>query len=460
MHLQTIQTKATTMKKLYSLGSIAALILALQACSKEADCGPATESFIINASCDGVRTTLSGNDVLWQDGDMVSAISCGESGKFSVAHNIEPKSFSGRNAVFEVTTLSGLQPRILVYPSVEGYALSEDGLLCAPVSDTFTASKDNAPDGGIYSAGVISDGKVTMKNLFSYLKFEIESSDISKIRLTANGGEALSGKIWFNLQTLSAVSGENNFVNVVPSGNSASFEPGTYYIPVPSCTLTEGITVKFFKTDGSAAKKKYESSYSVIRNSFIRMGKESDWALVFEPSSFVMNIDFLKDGAAFFPFSDNAAAVSAIACPAVSQMAGKGRKGPFYLLGYPGYEFHFNIQNTSGAKSYFVAQAQYVMRYGGTPGDYMTLPAVPGYRMTKLYFEEGSASSFYTITTDPASGNAEYLTAAEVTINKNTTKTFTFDATQTSAGTSYRLCTTRTNPTSIKKIELTYEVVD
>ena len=95
---------------------------------------------------------------------------------------------------------------------------------------------------------------------------------------------------------------------------------------------------------------------------------------------------------------------------------------------------------------------------GGSKGDYMTIPGVEGYRLTSVYIEEGSASSYYGIATYPEDGSApQYLTAETVTISKNTSRRFDFNETQTIAGKSYRLCTGKESPTSVKKMSITYK---
>ena len=89
----------------------------------------------------------------------------------------------------------------------------------------------------------------------------------------------------------------------------------------------------------------------------------------------------------------------------------------------------------------------------------MTLPALAGYRLTSNYIEEGRSSSYYAVTTVPEDDDSEpeYLTTQSVTISKNTSKTFEFDATKTEVGKPYRLVTGMHNPTAIKKMTLTYK---
>ena len=454
----------TTMKKIFSLGSVIFGALLISACSKEPASVQKDSIFVVSAGCEDTKTVLDGKRVVWQESDLVAALCYGDdASRYSVSCSISPSNIDGPNADFEVTTLSGFQPRLLMSPSLDGYAINAAGdSLLVPVPDTFEAVKDNAPSGSIFSVGAIgSDSKTVMKNLMSFMKFEIESSDIAKIRLIATGGEGLSGDVRFSLETFGAGKGGDNLVNVIPPSGSECFAPGTYYVPVPSRTYSEGITVKFFRKDGCAAKKGYAQEYEVKRNRFIDMGRESDWDLEFLSSTLVLPVVFRTDAStSVFPFSDDPAALTAVACPAVANVAGKGVVGPYYLVGYPNIPFYFCIQNTSGSKSYFISQATYGMRLGGTPGDYITIPGIENYRLTTVYFEEGSSSSYYCITSDEAYSQARFLTATSVTINKNTNKTFKFDATQTAVGETYRFCTAKTNASAMVKLQMTYEIVD
>lgn len=452
--------KVMMMKTLYSIGSGLAVLAALAGCTKsiEPEC---QQSYILTASSDGVRTALSGRQVVWEEGDEVSLISYSDDIlKYSVASGITPSQIDGSKAVFEIKAMSQMQPRILVYPGKTDYELSAEGLVGVPVDVSFPASAGCAPEKGIYSLGFIEDGKVQLRNLFSFMKVVVTSDNISAIRLLSGNGEALSGKLWFDPVTLEVVSGENNYIEIVPSGSAESFVPGEYLVPVPSCTLTKGFTLKFFRTDKTAAKKIFDSSYTVERNKFIQMGSESDWNLEYKAAVIDFDIVFSDGTESVFPFSTDPAATEAVACPAVASIAGKGLVGPYYAVGYPGHAFYFNVA-VSATKTYFAFQAGYGMRLGGTAGDYMLLPAIEGYRLTALTLVQGSTTAWYFICSHPSSGDPVLLTAANVQINKNTTKSYTFTSAQTASGAAYRLCSAdMVKPTSVKELKLKYEEVD
>jgi hypothetical protein len=291
------------------------------------------------------------------------------------------------------------------------------------------------------------------------LKFEIISEDISRIEVKAPGGEPLSGDVVIDIESLTATGGGVNYVSVIPAAEAETFAPGTYYIPVPAGEYSQGLSVRFENTTGNAAKKASSSAYTAHRNRIVNMGQESEWGLVFKPGTITKDIVFITDSGSVFPFSNTSDALQAVAAPAVSAVAGKGEIGPYYLVGWPDMPFYFQVHNTSGEKNYFTSQGSYGLRFGGTIGDYMTFPAIDGFRLTSIYVEEGSASSYYAITTVPEDNESDpiYLTTECVTINKNTSRTFNFDASKTEVGKPYRLVTGKINPTSIKKISLTYK---
>lgn len=451
------------MKKIISLGSIFCFAMLSVSCSMKEEAGnDAWTTYEISADCIEVKTALDGHKVVWEEGDMVACLCRDEaSGRYSLSSDISPKSVDGSNAVFEITNHSGFIPEILISPSSSDYRISAESKITLDVPAVMTGKTGNAPSEGLVSIGVINEGQVNMRNVMALLKFSIDSDDICRMDITAPGGEPLSGNIVVDLESLQAVEGGNNYVSVIPAEEAEAFTPGIYYVPIPANTYSQGLSVRFERTNGDAAKKSGTSAYTASRNRFVNMGQESEWGLVFKPGTIVKDIEFITADGTVFPFSDKADALEATPIPAMKDVAGKGEKGPFYLVGWPDMPFYFHVQNysTVAPKSYFTSQTTYGLRMGGTIGDYITFPAIAGFRLTSIYIEEGSASSYYAVTTTPEDDKSEpvYLTAESVTINKNTSRTFDFDSSKTEAGKSYRLVTGKTNPTSIKKITLTYK---
>ena len=449
------------MKKIISLGSIFCFAMLSVSCSMKDDTGnEAWTTYEISADCIEVKTALDGHKVVWEEGDMVACLCRDEaSGRYSLSSDISPKSVDGSNAVFEITNHSGFKPEILICPSSSDYRISSDSKITLDVPDVMTGRTGNAPSEGLVSIGVINEGQVNMRNVMALLKFSIDSDDICRMDITAPGGEPLSGSIVVNLESLQAVEGGNNYVSVIPAAETEAFAPGIYYVPIPANTYSQGLSVRFERTNGDAAKKSGTSAYTASRNRFVNMGQESEWGLVFKPGTIVKDIEFITADGSVFPFSDKADALQATAMPAVKNVAGKGEIGPYYLVGWPDMPFYFQVHNTSGEKSYFTSQGTYGLRLGGTIGDYIALPAIAGFRLVSICIEEGSTTSYYAVTTNPEDDGSEpvYLTAESATINKNTTRTFDFDSSKTEVGKSYRLVTGNIKPTAIKKMTLTYK---
>ena len=459
------QMKLTTMKKIFSLGSILFAAIFMTCCTGVDDREDLLWStYTVSADNLAVRTALSGHDVLWQEGDQVSCF-CHEKNenKYSLSYGISPKSIDGTRAEFEITNKSGFTPEILIYPSSNAYRITTEGTISLDIPSEMSVTKDNAPAQGMVSLGKIANGQVNMRNVMALLKFNIKSKDICRIEVKTLGGEPLSGDVEIDIESLQAVGGGLNSVSIVPVVDSVtlSFAPGIYYIPIPANEYTGGLRVRFERTNGDAADKSYTDTYTVNRNRIIDMGEEDDWELEFQPSSITKDITFIGAEGTVFPFSDKPDATTAVTAPDtkyVNSVAGKGEFGPFYLLGWPEVPFYFNIQNVDGTKDYFASQGTYGLRMGGSKGDYMTIPGVEGYRLATVYIEEGSASSNYGISTHPEDGSAPiYLTGENISISKNTSRTFSFDETKTEGGKAYRLCTGKETPTSIKKISITYK---
>lgn len=452
-----------TMKKRNSPGRdiclLALAVLALS-CTKEMtqELTAPDATFVIEAtSSEDFRTVLEGKDVLWTDSDTLSLFSYSESpSNCSIQGGIVPESFSGKSAKFKITTQSGMRPKILVNPQNESYELRGDGSVKIPLPSTWHLQPGKAPGESMISAGEIAGDKVVMRNLLSYMKLTIESDYLTRIRIKTNDSTAISGAAYFNPATLKTeVEGDDGFY-VYPADTSV-FLPGVYYIPVPSVKCAKGLNLKFYKGNGDAAGKSMDSSYEIVRGKFIDMGKESDLDLKYQPSSRTISIVFYYPEGCVFPFSDkpDAAAPMSVA-PTWQQIIGKGAVGPYYPVGYPGVEVYFFLAPLgSKTKSYFISQGTYGMRYGVWAGDYMTIPALPGYRLAALSLEYGTKTSFYAVTTDPASGTPETLVTFS---GNNKVVNFTFTSTQTSPGTSYRLSITKDDyQTAIKNVTYTYE---
>ena len=457
MNLMTMKTKFSPGKALLCLCFIASAV----SCEKAGGIPGTYRVEAVSPSGDAVRSALEGRDVVWTAKDVVACICHGDDpARFSVTKGIAPVSFSGRTATFEINATSGLQPRIIVNPSADGYGLDAAGNIRIPIPQVYESSVGTVSSKALISAGKIEDGTAFMKNVLSFLKFELEDDHTSKIRISAPGGEPLCGAVLFDSETLEAVGGGRDWMEVIPADGGAVFPRGIHYIPVPAGRYSSGLSVTVYRSDGSAATKSRTLPYALPRNKFIDMGKVSSWGLVFSSSEIRFEVVFFDGASALFPFSAAKDAAVADAIPAVAAVAGHGRVGPYYLVGAEQYPFYFNIQDTSGSKSYFNCQVNYGLRIGGTAGDYMAFPAVPGFRLASVHIEEGSKSARYTVTTDPSEGAPEYITEANVLISKNTTMTFTFTSDETQPGKSYRLATPTTAETSIKKLELTYEIVE
>lgn len=457
------------MKTIISLGSIFCAAALTVSCSvKEDAASPEWTTYEISADCVEVKTALNGRDVVWEEGDLVACFCHNEaSDRYSLSFDIAPMSISGSNAVFEVTNTSGFMPKILMYPSSSNYRISQDKAITLDVPDVMPVKTGNAPSEGLVSIGVINEGQVQMRNVMALLKFSIESDDICRIDITAPGGEPLSGDIAVNLESLQVAGGGKNYVAAIPAEEQEAFAPGIYYVPVPANEYSKGLSVRFEKTNGDAAKKAYAQSYTVRRNRFVNMGQETEWGLVFKPGTMTKDIVFSVKNADgtfvdFFPFSDKADAQTPVTKPDnnfVRTVAGKGEFGPYYLVGWPDMPFYFQVHNTSGYKSFFISSGKYGLRLGGTKGDYMTLPVPAGYRLTSIYIETGDYTTSYAVTNVPEDDGSEpeYL-VQRIQINKNTSKTFEFDATKTKVGKPYRIIVAiDERPTAIKKITLTYK---
>lgn len=129
-------------------------------------------------------------------------------------------------------------------------------------------------------------------------------------------------------------------------------------------------------------------------------------------------------------------------------------QGPYYTTNNPEIQYLFKVQSYKTSDCWRVTGQGF--RFGGTVGDYMSFQPVEGYKLTYIKIRGGNKKVLYSVT--DASGK---ITAGgnQETINNSYDSTVEFNLTETSANTEYHLVLGSTEPSAIREMWITYELV-
>lgn len=453
------------MKKLSCLGSLAALILAAQGCNmNNIEPDDNTTTWVLNVDSQ-TRTSLQGRDILWENGDTVCCIATYEDdrldgGRYSLYYNIRPEEMNGNSAVIKVTSGGGYNPKYVIYPSSDAVRYYAEGLLEIPVPGSHIMRAGDIPKGSNISVGSVEGDNVFMRNIMTMMKFEvdypenmnIEVDGIKQIIVSSNGGEAISGKLIYDpTENLTVSTSGSSKLYLYPPDDEPYFPEGVYCFPVPSITLSKGLKVKISRMDDFVAPKSYDTPVSLAKNSIVNMGKTTEWGLTYENTMRVIKASISTLDKVLYnngwPFVEKD--------PGAGGVCGKGLVGPFHLPDNEDADFWFYVASKTGSDSWRVTGGA-GRRFGGTPHDYMLLPAVDGYRLISVFIQAGTQKSTYAITDNPSSGTPTVIDGGEVK-DIDAKQNHTFSLSNTQPGVAYRLDLPTATPSGIIEFKLTYE---
>ena len=224
------------------------------------------------------RTVLvNGMDVYWLPGDCISV--CGASRQF-VSNAVKQS---------KITTFSGFSPSSDVYYAVYPYGAvdSWDGnVATVTIPEWQTATKGSFANNLNVSASCTSSSDLTLSfhNVLGYIKFGVDenSGSIISVKVTANGGESLSGlaEISFDQQTgLPSITSTSETSSVTLYSVSA-LDPGYYYIAMIPGVYKEGLTLTIVYEDDEVVQKSIDSrlvlNAGVVQNIGTIVGSEPE----------------------------------------------------------------------------------------------------------------------------------------------------------------------------------------
>ena len=437
-----------------SIGKILIFTCLLAACAKETPGTGSYREYVLGASLSGMetRTSLSGKEVHWSEGDVVSAVSYSSVlDCYDVTRGLPVTDIEGRKARIKVRIPADYSPSYLLYPGdgTLGWD-SASGNFVADIPGSYKAVPGGFPKGSNVSFGAISgNGAVSMKNALALLKFKIESEDIASVTFSGNDGEDLCGKVSFDSGTMEvkSVSGGTK-VKLIPDGEC--FAPGIYCLPAVPRTFGKGISLTVEKSTGETGRKSSSAALTIERNQVLDLGSESEWGIEYKDLNRTVTVVFSNGIKYSWPFKPAIPKEADIIAAAGAPM------GPFTMASEPDCKFYIRVQAYLSSDSCRLTNGA-GFRFGSTPHDYLLLPAIDGYALTSVKITCGNNSAKVSITDNPASGDPTELKGGEYfEIPSNADHEFLLSGTE--PGVAYRIDNPNTKKCAgILNLVLTYK---
>ena len=210
-------------------------------------------------------------NVYWTASDKILVFSRGESAQFT-STNSSAAATANFNGTISIPDASGSDPYIRALYPYNANALLAGGSITTTlpssqigVEDTFAddlvvmASRTTVPNPG-------SGSTITVPMVFDHLcagiKFSLTRDDITKVILTAVGGESIAGKFAFNwndsgVPVVSTVINSSSTITLTPPSGQDTFTHGVWYylITLPVAQFSQGVKFTLKNSDDQSAEK-------------------------------------------------------------------------------------------------------------------------------------------------------------------------------------------------------------
>lgn len=222
-----------------------------------------SDSITIVASLEqGITKTALGENlsVVWNEGDQIRVYNASTpAGK---VYTLKAASAGQTQGDFSGPSMSGPGPFYAVYPANAAGTLSGSTIALNLPSNQTVAAAGNFGTGANIAVGMAADiSEIYFKNLCGLLAVTVKGSQsIEQIRVTADGGELLSGSGIVNVSlaedpTLELTSGSSSVSLNMSSATALSSEGKTFYVVVPAGSLADGFAVEIADSEGGAMVK-------------------------------------------------------------------------------------------------------------------------------------------------------------------------------------------------------------
>jgi len=260
-----------------TLAATAILLLPL-ACEKENEEQnpvPVSDKVSISISATGEPEDKASLDftqaqnVRWADDDLIAIFDGTAKNQFG----IDAGTNSGASATFSGEVTAGYSSLYAVYPYSAAGSLSGSSLsVTVPATQTVSASTSVDP-AAIVSVGQVDAGTVEFKQVCGLLKFQIDTTNITKVILH---GTNLAGTATVAATgVLSSVTAGESSIEISYSGGC--FAEGSYFAAVlPGTTAANVFTVEFVEDTGLTYVKSVSKAVTVARKEGKAIGAYDD----------------------------------------------------------------------------------------------------------------------------------------------------------------------------------------
>lgn len=267
------------MKKNNIIRIIATVCFAMTGCMKT---NKAIDSdlFVIYANRESLNQTKTelqaDNSIVWTQNDELSLFF--EQGSNGGYKYVSTSSDKEGCAVFKATGekySNNPSTYWAIYPYSEHNSF--DGNTFTTVLPFIQTAKSGSFNNNLFiSVAKSSSNQMTFYNVCGGIKFSVQHENIREVMIANNDGGMLSGtlKIQINdsgLPKIESISDGKSVLRILaPFGET--FNVGeSYYAVIPPVALSEGITVKYFTTEGKECSAAIQSPTTIERSMFTRM---------------------------------------------------------------------------------------------------------------------------------------------------------------------------------------------
>jgi len=279
---------------------ILAILLSAISCTKEEFCARQPDFFSARLSSDRTKTVFDSKTlgVSWSNGESISVFkyisSSSNSGNFKFTMTSSgvkqdgSADFAGKiEDLGKEMEVAGKYYAVCPYDSQA--RLQKDGELVVNIPSSCTGVPDGFPTSGNTAANPMvasSAGKtLSFQNVAGLVKFKIDYDNVSRITLSGNNDENISGTyvVGFNKSGKAGISSEKEVRKTIEmtAPNGQTFVPGAYYFVVRPQIFKKGVCIEMETTDGRT-KTFYESkSFTVNAADVVQIGTLYDNVIQF-----------------------------------------------------------------------------------------------------------------------------------------------------------------------------------
>ena len=280
-----------------------------------------------------------------------------------------------------------------------------------------------------------SRGCLTMgKAVGDYIKFPVISGKKPVRVMAVVGGLG-------NETDLNANSNRMGEPSIRKVGANVDAAGGASIVPLPG--LLNRILV--WELTGTDADQ-YEMYFNYASNRYFKYLEVVYVDAGGKPAKIEQELLFSDGSNTSWPFTQDRGAYNTVTSPV----------GPFSTAANPDVQYSFYITNPSASSDNWRITGGQGLRYGGTAGDYMKIWPVADYKLTYIKIEGGNKAAKYSV--KDATG-AVVTGGTEQTAKTSHGSQLEFTLSGTTANTEYRLVLGSTTQSCIRKMWVTYELV-